>query len=524
MLASLLEEQQRLEDTAAAIARSRLPRLEGGGTFDWTSETILQPRTIGSGFVGFAWDLGTNDRRAAQQAEARIQAERNRLAIERELRELESAVRDTRDAAAERLDALDTARAAVGQAEENLRIRRQQFDAGRATSEDVLDAQALLTRQRATLAIALYQAHTRRAELQELMGLPLEVARRRHEVDPWPDASPSSSSRSPRSPRRVWWSRRDRGPLHYTGFVEGEERVLRSEVSGRVLEVLVREGDQVAPGALIARLDDRDIAAQVRLEACRDRRDRRPDPAPGRADRAHREHLATRPERAAGGGAPGRGRRIPGGAHVRPRAGAGPDGRQHRAAARRSARVARPDPERASTGRASCWPAPGPRSGPSRWPASSARCCRQQRAQAAAQLAELEVTAAKFHILAPQVPTVVQTQLIWPGELAQAGTPIVSVLDPTDKYVQVYVPVTDTARVRVGTRVEIELDSEPGHRVPGEVTFVADAASFTPEKIETRSDRLGQVFRAKVRILEGVERFQPGAEGNVYLVDEGDAA
>jgi outer membrane protein TolC len=175
VLTSLLEEQQRLEDTTSALARSRLPRLEGGGAVDWTSETILQPRTIGSGFVGFAWDLGTDGRRAAQQAEARIQADRNRLAIERELRDLEGAVRDTRDAAAERLDALDTARAAVGQAEENLRIRRQQFDAGRATSEDVLDAQALLTRQRATLAVALYQAHTRRAELQELMGLPLEA-------------------------------------------------------------------------------------------------------------------------------------------------------------------------------------------------------------------------------------------------------------------------------------------------------------------------------------------------------------
>jgi len=175
VLTSLLEEQQRLEDTTSALARSRLPRLEGGGAVDWTSERILTPQTIGSGFVGFAWDLGTDGRRAAQQAEARIQAERNRLAIERELRDLEGAVRDTRDAAAERLDALDTARAAVGQAEENLRIRRQQFDAGRATSEDVLDAQALLTRQRATLAVALYQAHTRRAELQELMGLPLEA-------------------------------------------------------------------------------------------------------------------------------------------------------------------------------------------------------------------------------------------------------------------------------------------------------------------------------------------------------------
>lgn len=174
VLGALVEEQQRLEDTASALARSRLPRLEGGGGIDWTSESILQPRTIGSGFVGFSWDLGTDGRREAQLAQARIEAERNRLAIERELRELESAVRDTREAAAERLAALDTARAAVGQAEENLRIRRQQFDAGRATSEDVLDAQALLTQQRATLATALYEAHTRRAELQELMGLPLE--------------------------------------------------------------------------------------------------------------------------------------------------------------------------------------------------------------------------------------------------------------------------------------------------------------------------------------------------------------
>jgi len=174
VLGSLVEEQQRLEDTATALVRSRLPRLEGGGAIDWTSERILQPRTVGSGFVGFAWDLGTDGRREAQLAEARIEAERNRLAIERELRELEGAVRDTRAAAAERLTALDTARAAVGQAEENLRIRRQQFDAGRATSEDVLDAQALLTQQRATLATALYEAHTRRAELQELMGLPLE--------------------------------------------------------------------------------------------------------------------------------------------------------------------------------------------------------------------------------------------------------------------------------------------------------------------------------------------------------------
>jgi len=141
----------------------------------------------------------------------------------------------------------------------------------------------------------------------------------------------------------------------------------------------------------------------------------------------------------------------------------------------------------------------------------------QRRELARAEIAQLEVTAAKYDIHAPAVPTSVQTQFIWPGELAQPGTAIVAVLDPTDKYVQVYVPVAEVDRFRVGRRVAIELDSEPGRRFPGEVSFVADQANFTPEKIETRSDRMGQVYRAKVRVLEGVERLQPGTEGNVYL-------
>ncbi|MCW5890800.1 MAG: TolC family protein [bacterium] len=173
VLASLLEEQQRLEEAARSLARSRLPRFEGGGSIDWTSEQIVQPDTIGGGYVGFSWDLGTDGRREARLAEARIEADRNRTAIERELRGLESAVRQTRRAVEERLAALAAARTAVTQADENLRIRQQQFESGRATSEDVLDAETRLAAQRATLATALYQAHTRRAELQQLLGLPL---------------------------------------------------------------------------------------------------------------------------------------------------------------------------------------------------------------------------------------------------------------------------------------------------------------------------------------------------------------
>ena len=117
----------------------------------------------------------------------------------------------------------------------------------------------------------------------------------------------------------------------------------------------------------------------------------------------------------------------------------------------------------------------------------------------------------------------VQSQLLWPGELAQPGTPVALGARPGRQVrADLRAGLGRGPRLRVGTKVEIELDSEPGTRVPGEVSFVADQTNFTPEKIETRSDRVGQVYRAKVRILEGVERFTPGSEGNVYLLD-GDA-
>jgi outer membrane protein len=174
VLGALVEEQQRLEDTTSAINRSRFPQLQGGGTIDYSTSDIVEPQRVGGAFVAFNWNFDLGGRKDAQVAQARLAAEKNRTQIERSMREVESAVRTSQLAAEERLAALASADAAVAQAGENVRIRLQQFDVGRATSEDVLDAQALLSLERAARASALYQAHARRAELQQVMGLPLD--------------------------------------------------------------------------------------------------------------------------------------------------------------------------------------------------------------------------------------------------------------------------------------------------------------------------------------------------------------
>ncbi|HXC52814.1 MAG TPA: HlyD family efflux transporter periplasmic adaptor subunit [Candidatus Limnocylindrales bacterium] len=305
----------------------------------------------------------------------------------------------------------------------------------------------------------------------------------------------------------------------YTGFVEGEERLLRSEVSGRVLDVNFREGDPVPASAVVARIDDADIAARAQsarqqvdvlsrqieqavIEADlreaswkQDLRTRESEAEQARADVELAARTAQREEGLARSGATTKQMLD--------------DTRNRLSTAKTSAERAANVLERTRAEEATIAAA-----------RAHVEVLRGQKALAASQLAELEVTHAKFQIRSPNVPTIAQTQLLWPGELAQPGTPVFSVLDPRDKYVQIYVPVPDLDRVKVGTKMDIELDSNPGKRWPGEVTFIAERANFTPEKIETRSDRVGQVYRVKVRILEGVENFTVGSESDVYISTE----
>jgi len=321
----------------------------------------------------------------------------------------------------------------------------------------------------------------------------------------------------------AWRIRADKPLERFTGFVEGEERIVRSEVTGRILEIAYVEGDQVPADSIIARIDPSEIQSRieskrreldvlqaetrsqeerVRLAETTSERDlaaRRADvdQATSAADLADRTFVRERDLVSKGAST----------AQFLDDARAARD--QARSALERAREVlGRTEAEKVGIEVAR----------------RALDALRERHRLLLAQLGELDVARAKYDIRSPSVATVVQTQFTWPGELAQPGAPMVSVLDPLDKYVQVYVPVEDVGRFTIGRRVEIELDSAPDRRIPGEVVFVADRANFTPEKIETRSDRIGQVYRAKVRILEGAERMQPGTEGDVVLVGDDEAS
>jgi outer membrane protein TolC len=172
LVTAMLEEVQAADERLTSARRSRFPHVAAGAAYDATTADTLVPKDYASAGITVDFDLGSL-RREGEISKLEAAGRRLRLLLDRSVREVESLVRDSHDRVRERLAAIDAASVAAGQAEENLRIRQVQFDEGRATSEDLLDAAELATRQHAMLAVSFYQAHTRRAELQQLMGEPL---------------------------------------------------------------------------------------------------------------------------------------------------------------------------------------------------------------------------------------------------------------------------------------------------------------------------------------------------------------
>src|SRR6266446_4833150 len=78
--------------------------------------------------------------------------------------------------------------------------------------------------------------------------------------------------------------------------------------------------------------------------------------------------------------------------------------------------------------------------------------------QARFQLAEADANRQDFTVVAPFAGTVI-TRAAEPGEVIQAGTPIVTLLDLAKVYLRGFVPEGDIGRVRIGQAAHVYLDS-----------------------------------------------------------------
>ncbi|MEN2672286.1 HlyD family secretion protein [Herbaspirillum huttiense] len=94
----------------------------------------------------------------------------------------------------------------------------------------------------------------------------------------------------------------------------------------------------------------------------------------------------------------------------------------------------------------------------------------------------------------------VQYRIAQPGEVLGGGGKLLNLVDLSDVYMTFFVPETVAGKLALGSEARIVLDAAPQYVIPARISFVASTAQFTPKTVETASERQKLMFRVKAQI------------------------
>ncbi|MEJ5301106.1 MAG: efflux RND transporter periplasmic adaptor subunit [Thermodesulforhabdaceae bacterium] len=339
----------------------------------------------------------------------------------------------------------------------------------------------------------------------------------------------------------LWFVRFNRfdlpeGLIQANGRIEGDRFTVSSKVPGKVIELLVREGDSVKEGQVVARLDDAQISAKVdqareavltleaQLKTARLALDvlkkdvplaietARAALAQAKANRSSAQSQSEQAERDAE-----RLERLFNAGAI--------DKRKYEQAdlARRVAinqlRSAEEAVKAAEKQLAQAM------LGHDRIKAKEAEieALSAQLAQAKASLREAEATLNDMTIRAP-TSGVVTTRMVDVGEVITAGAPIFDIVNLDRLYLQVYVPEKDIGKVRLGLPARIYTDAFPDTFFTATVRYIASRAQFTPKEVQTPDERVKLVFAVRLYLDENPNHcLTPGLPADAVIKWKDDA-
>jgi HlyD family secretion protein len=85
-----------------------------------------------------------------------------------------------------------------------------------------------------------------------------------------------------------------------------------------------------------------------------------------------------------------------------------------------------------------------------------------------------------------------------PGELVAPASVIAVLSDLRKLRAVVYLPEAEVFKVRLGDRVTIKTDGYPGRVFGGTISFISPKAEFTPKNVQTKDERVKQMFAVKI--------------------------
>jgi len=288
----------------------------------------------------------------------------------------------------------------------------------------------------------------------------------------------------------LWWrDNHDQLPDYIAsgnGRIEAEEIQVATKYAGRVAEVLVNEGDMVAAGQVLARMDTGELRASL-AAARASIAQAQENVIEARAQIVQRQSELKYAEDELG-----RAETLVAKGHI----------------SKQLADQRRTDRDTAKAA----------------LEAARARLASTQRAVEAAEAqAELIQTQIDDSTLTAPRDGRVQYRLAEPGEVLASGGRVITLLDLTDVYMTIFLPTGQIGRLLVGSEARIILDAVPQYVIPAQVSFISAEAQFTPREVETRSEREKLMFRIKVKIApellrQHIEKVRSGLPGEAYVL------
>jgi len=348
-----------------------------------------------------------------------------------------------------------------------------------------------------------------------------------------------------------------------SGRIEGDDSAVAPKTGGKILEITVREGDTVTAGQVIARLDDAQVRAredqaraalanaQAKMQGSRDQIAVLQDQlrqnqlqtgqstmdADGRVRQAQADLTAAEADltqqlaalRLAEFNRDAYARLAKTGAASQQQ------GLQAEVQADQQAAVVAASQRKVESARGALTMAQANLDNPkirgAQVSSTEAQIAQQQStiaatkadtAQAQAQLAQAEADRADLTVLAPFSGTVL-TRAAEPGEVVQAGTAIVTLLDLSKVYLRGFIPEGEIGKVKIGQPAHVFIDSNSNQALDGYVLRIDPQATFTPENTYFRDDRVKQVVGVKVQLTQGIGFAKPGMPADGEILTNGNA-
>jgi len=296
----------------------------------------------------------------------------------------------------------------------------------------------------------------------------------------------------------------DDSQLRLYGNVDMREVALAINGSGRIAEMLAREGEAVEKGQVLARLDaDRQQAIADRAAA---------QVAAGEAGLA-RMLSGSRPEEISRAEAEMDAASAQA-ADAKRTAERLQDLSRQNLVSRQQADNAAAEAEAAMQRRkAASETLKLARLGPRQEDIDAARAAlRADKAQLALAAKELADTT----LIAPSVG-IIRNRVLEPGDMASPQRPVFTLAITDPLWVRAYVSETDLGKLRPGMPATVSTDSFPGKQYRGWVGFISPTAEFTPQTVQTEEMRTQLVYQVRIQVCNPEGELRLGMPASVSI-------